>query len=357
VKVEEKFSIKTEKVKNILVRGTNWVGDAVMGLPALAAIRRNFPEARITVLAKPWVRGVYAHCPDIDGIMTFDQQSGFISSRYRMIRQLRDQQFDLAILLQNAFAAALITFLAGIPCRVGYNTDGRSWLLTHKVIMSEEIRKVHQVHYYLGMVESLGWKAKDPTPRLSVSDLEKEKAVRFLAARDVRGYRESDFLLGFNPGAFFGSAKRWFPANYAAVADRAAKQYGAKCIIFGSTQDLPAAREMASLMQSSPPILAAGETSLEEVPGLLSLCSLLITNDSGLMHMAAALEVPVIAIFGSTDPRTTSPYGKEHTIIYKQVPCSPCLLRECPEDHKCMKAVTVDDVWQAVLEKAGASGH
>ncbi len=354
MKVEAKFSIKTERVKNILVRGTNWVGDAVMSLPAVAAIRKAFPDARIMVLAKPWVRGVYAHCPDIDGIMTFKQQSGFLSSRYHVIRQLRDQRFDMAILLQNAFDAALIAFLAGIPCRVGYNTDGRSWLLTHKVMMSEEIRKVHQVYYYLGMLESLGWKAKEPAPRLVVPPLEKENAVKYLTAK---GYRESDFLLGFNPGAFFGSAKRWFPAHYAAVADRAAKQYGAKCIIFGSTQDLPAAREMASRMQSAPPIMAAGETSLEELPGMLSMCSLLITNDSGLMHMAAALEVPVVAIFGSTDPRTTSPYGKEHTIIYRQVPCSPCLLRECPTDHKCMKAITVDDVWQAVVEKAGDSGQ
>lgn len=356
--VEAKFSIKTEKVKNILVRGTNWVGDAVMSLPALVAIRKAFPDARITVLAKPWVRGVYAHCPDIDGIMTFKQQSGkqsgFLSTRYHVIRQLRDQRFDMAILLQNAFEAALIAFLAGIPCRVGYNTDGRSWLLTHKVMMSEEIRKVHQVYYYLGMLESLGWKAEDPAPRLIVPPQEKENAVKYLTAK---GYRESDFLLGFNPGAFFGSAKRWFPAHYAAVADRAAKQYGAKCIIFGSTQDLPAAREMASRMQSAPPIMAAGETSLEELPGMLSMCSLLITNDSGLMHMAAALEAPVVAIFGSTDPRTTSPYGKEHTIIYRQVPCSPCLLRECPTDHKCMKAITVDDVWQAVVEKAGVSGQ
>jgi heptosyltransferase-2 len=194
------------------------------------------------------------------------------------------------------------------------------------------------------MLESLGWKAQDPTPRLDVPCREKEDAVKYLTAK---GYQEGDLLLGFNPGAFFGSAKRWFPEHYAAVADRAAKQYGARCIIFGSAQDLPAAREMASRMQSVP-IMAAGETRLEDLPGLLSMCSLLITNDSGLMHMAAALEVPVVAIFGSTDPRTTSPYGKEHTIIYKQVSCSPCLLRECPTDHTCMKSVTVDDVWQAV---------
>ncbi|MEW5802158.1 MAG: lipopolysaccharide heptosyltransferase II [bacterium] len=353
VRVDASFAIKTEKIKNILVRGTNWVGDAVMTLPALAAIRQNFPGARITVLAKPWVQGVYAHCPDIDGIMTFDQQAGFLNSRYYrsrylLIRQLRNQQFDMAVLLQNAFEAALIAFGAGIPCRVGYNTDRRSWLLTHKVRISEEILSVHQVYYYLGMLESLGWTVKEPAPRLLITSREKEKAVRYLTDK---GWQEPDLLLGFNPGAFFGPAKRWLPEYYAAVADRAVQHYGAKCIIFGSTSDLPAAREMASRMQSAQPILSAGETGLEELPGLLSMCSLFITNDSGLMHMAAALGIPVIAIFGSTDPRTTSPYGEEHTVIYRRVPCSPCLRRECPTDHKCMKAVTVDDVWQAVVEK------
>ncbi|MEW6381650.1 MAG: lipopolysaccharide heptosyltransferase II [bacterium] len=344
---EDRYSIKPDGIRNILVRGTNWVGDAVMTLPAICAIRRNFPQARIMILARPWVQGVYAHCPDIDGTITYDQQGGFLSSRYSVIRKLHHQGFDLAILLQNAFDAALITFLAGIPRRVGYNTDGRTWLLTHRVKISEDILKVHQVYYYLRILEALGLKAERAAPRLAVSDREKDKANQYLR---VKGYRGAEPLLGFNPGAIYGSAKRWFADSFAAVADRAARQYGARCIIFGSIHDLPAAREMASRMESSP-ILAAGETRLEELPGLLSRCSLLVTNDSGLMHMAAASGVAVIAVFGSTDPRTTSPYGDEHTIIYKQAACSPCLRRECPTDHACMKAITVDDVWQAVVEK------
>jgi len=344
---EGNFSIMRNKVRNILVRGTNWVGDAVMTLPTLSAVRQNFPQAKITVLAKPWVEGVYAHCPDVDSTIIFDQQAGFLGSRYAIIKKLRNQRFDLAILLPNSFDAALITFLAGIPWRVGYNTDGRSWLLTHRAMISKEILRVHQVHYYLGILKAIGCSAESSAPRITICDHQRDKANRYLS---VKGYSGQEPLLGFNPGAFFGSAKRWFPDRFAAVADRAAKEWGARCIIFGSTHDLPAAREMASRMETSP-ILAAGETRLDELPGLLSRCLLLVTNDSGLMHMAAAVGVRVIAIFGSTDPKTTAPYGDEHTVIRSQVPCSPCLLRDCPTDHRCMKAISVDDVWQAMVEK------
>jgi len=341
-------AIRKEEIHRILIRGTNWVGDSVMSLPAIASIRRNFPEAAITILVKPWVQGLYSYCPDIDTVMILDRQRGKLASSYQVIKDLKKQQFDLSILLQNAFEAALLTFLAGIPYRVGYNTDGRSWLLSHSVPVAREILEVHQVHYYLNLMKSLGWETGDCSPRIVIPAKRREEAEHFLRKK---GIEKKNLLLGFNPGAFYGSAKCWLPERYAALADKAAQQWGAQNIIFGTAHDMPMVKEMVEHMQTTP-FLAVGETSLEELIALISMCSLFITNDSGPMHIAAAIGIPVVAIFGSTDPVTTAPYGNQHTVIRHQVSCAPCLRRVCPKDHQCMELVTTEEVWRVIEEKA-----
>ena len=343
ISAEESLS----KAANILIRSTNWIGDAVMTLPAIAAVRNTFPRARITILAKPWVAELFELCPDIDEIMLF-QSPGIhdgLAGKWRIARDIRKKQFDAAILLQNAIEAAIIAFLAGIPVRAGYNSDGRGLLLTHSVQRTKAIRKVHQTDYYLEMVKALGCR---PAGREAVLKLGKDDER--LAGELLAGYglQDSRLLVGMAPGATYGPAKKWFPERFSSVADRLADGFSAQIVLFGSSED----NDTAATVQARakyPMFDLTGKTSLKEAMALMSRCRLFISNDSGLMHVAAALGVPTVAIFGSTNPATTSPPGQNNIIIYKDVACSPCLKTDCPTDFQCMGLIGVDDVYEAAV--------
>ncbi|MEA1970611.1 MAG: lipopolysaccharide heptosyltransferase II, partial [Thermodesulfobacteriota bacterium] len=333
-------------VTNILVRGTNWIGDVIMSLPAVASVRRTFPHARIVVLAKPWVAQLYRACPDVDDVIVF-QSPGIhdgIGGKIRLAAQLRGKNFDLAVLLQNAIEAAIIAWLARIPLRAGYNSDCRGLFLTHSVKRTRAIRKIHQIGYYLEMVEALGFGTSGRDINIVPGNDYSQAAKKILTEHNIKG---KDTLIGIAPGASYGPAKMWFPERFAAVADRLADEFSARIILFGSAGD----RERTGLVQQhseNPMINLAGETTLKEVIGLISKCNLFISNDSGLMHLAGALGVPLVAIFGSTSPTTTSPAGERSVIIHKDVSCSPCLKKECPTDFRCMDLIKTDDVYNAV---------
>jgi len=332
-----------EMVENILVRGTNWIGDVIMSLPAISSIRHTFPRSRIAVLAKPWVADLYRACPDIDEVIVFRSPGVHdgIMGKVRLASHLKARHFDIAFLLQNAIEAAIIVRLAQIPVRAGYNSDGRGILLTHSVKRTKAIRKIHQTGYYLEMVESLGIQRSGKDINIAPGDDYSLAAKKILAGHNIQ---KNDMLIGIAPGASYGPAKMWFPERFAAVADMLAGEYPAKFILFGSPGD----RERANRVQENaktPMINLAGETTLKEVIGLAKECNLFISNDSGLMHLAGALDIPLIAIFGSTNPITTSPPGDKSVVIYKHVSCSPCLKKECPTDFKCMDMITVDDVF------------
>jgi len=333
-------------IRKVLIRSANWVGDAVMSLPAIASVRRTLPQAEIFILAKPWVAEIFEKNPLVDRVSIY-QSPGIhqgLRGKWRLARQLKGEGFELAILLQNAFEAALISFLAGIPHRAGYNTDGRSLILTHPVAMTGEIKKRHQIDYYLEMVGSLGFQPASPLPSLQVSAERQEEASRWL---ESSGVRESQGLVGISPGATYGSAKQWFPERYAELAGRIAGSFGSRILIFGSKGD----KEVATQVRQSarvPFIDLTGMTTLAQAMALIARCRLFITNDSGLMHAAAALGVPVIAIFGSTDPERTGPRGKVCRVVRRPVSCAPCLRTECPEGRRCMGLISVDEVYEEV---------
>jgi heptosyltransferase-2 len=339
--------------QNILIRSTNWIGDAIMTTPAVRSIRRNFPDARITLLALPWVADVFAACPHIDHIFIYDKQGRHqgLRGKLRLAADLRAKKYDLTILLQNAFEAAFVTFLARIPIRAGYTTDGRALLLTHRVRKHPDIGEKHQVHYYQEMLEGLGLRRGedalelflDPTAMREAESL-LEKA---LPGKDVP-------IIGLNPGAAYGPAKRWPAEKYGELAGRLADATKGLIVIFGTTADQEAAAEIAASASAGERVLdLTGKTSLALALACIARCHVFVTNDSGLMHIAAALNTPLVAVFGSTDHIATGPFSERATVVRRPIECSPCMKTHCPKGHghlQCMEQVSVEEVAKAALE-------
>jgi len=337
--------------QRIMVRATNWVGDAVMSLPALEAVRARFPRAEIVLVSKPWVSEIYWHHPAVNRQIIYKPNSEHRGPRgfWRLVKELQAERFDAALLFQNAFHAAWMARLARIPSRIGYAGDGRSFLLDEAIEPPSPSACGHQVYYYLQLLFRAGVIDK-PRPiteiRLRLTEAEKQWAAKKLDGLGLSGPR---FLIGLTPGASFGPAKRWMPERFAALADRLIGALNADVLIFGSPAERPLAEEIAQAMEHMPAIVA-GETSLRELLALMSECRLIVTNDSGPMHLAAALGVPLVAIFGSTDERATGPVGARVRIVKHRVACSPCGLRECPVDFRCLRGISVEEVFRATLE-------
>ena len=330
-----------------MIRGTNWIGDVVMTLPAITAVREAYPEARISILVKPWVADLLRISPDVDEVIVYERPGVHegIGGLFRLVRELKTKKFDMAILLQNAIEAAIIAWLARIPVRAGYNTDGRGIFLTHSAIRSKEILRVHQVEYYLGMLKALGLGAGRKDVRLLIGEEEKAFSDRILKER---GIAEASLLIGLAPGATYGPAKRWYPERFASVADRLIERFSARVLLFGSAGDHEVARSIQGKARNALVDLT-GETTLREAISLIARCRLFVSNDSGLMHVAGALGTPTVAIFGSTNPLTTSPVGQKSIVITKNVDCSPCLKETCPTDFICMDLITADEVYNTAV--------
>ncbi len=337
--------------RKIMVRATNWIGDAVMSLPALEALRARFPRAEIVLVAKPWVSELYRHHPAVNRQIVYDpdgEHQGPGGFR-KLIHALRAERFDAAILFQNAFHAAWMAWRAGIPVRIGYARDGRRALLTEAIEVPPPAALGHQAYTYMHLLFRAGLIEKpEPLPelRLVVDASEKAWALKHLALLGLDGPR---FLVGLNPGATYGPAKRWLLDRYAALADRLVGALHADVLIFGSHAERPLAEGVARTMKHTPTIVA-GETTLRQLIALLGQCHLVVSNDSGPMHLAAALGLPLVAIFGSTDEHATGPLGRRARVVKHPVPCSPCGLRECPIDFRCMQGVTVEDAYRATME-------
>ena len=337
----------------ILVRATNWVGDAVLSLPALQAVRARFPKAHIAVLARPWVAELYENEPFADRViaLTSGRGAGDLTGKWRAARMLRQERFDCAILLQNAFEAALLVWLAGIPRRIGYARDGRGLLLTDAIpVPARGEIPPHQRFYYLAMLERAGLIETipaDPDVRLSRS-----AELRVSGAQRLAGAGLERPTIGISPGAAFGGAKRWLAERFAEAGARLAAELGASVAIFGSESERKLCEQVASPIknQGIPVHNFAGETTLGTFMQLAAACTLYLTNDSGAMHIACALEVPTVAIFGPTDEAATGPTGSLATVVREKVECSPCLLRECPIDHRCMTRVSAGRVIEAALQ-------
>ena len=335
--------MRVKKLEKILIRGPNWVGDAVLAIPAMKAVRGCFPDAEITLMVRPVVSGLFAAAPFIDKVWS-ETQPSHLTDWIRITRDIRVRRFDLALLLPNSFESALMMFVGGVPQRVGYATDGRGWMLTDAITAVSGSR--HQMQYYLDLVKTVFATVERPSIEIEAAHHERDAARGLLAAEGIP--RNAPFLV-ISPGAAYGTAKRWHEDRFANVADDLARELGFYVAIIGSETERSIANRISERMVSRTAVLT-GKTSLETLIGVLAESSLMITNDSGPMHIAAALGVPTVAIFGSTDERVTGPYGPRTRIVKRAVECSPCLLRNCPIDHRCMNFVTVDDVCRAARE-------
>ena len=340
-----KTRLNSGVIKRILIRSTNWVGDAMLTTPAVRAVRKNFPEAQISILAKPWVSPIFYNNPYVDHVMRYDSEgkhAGWLG-KARLIKELRRGRFDLSVLFQNAFEAALLTYLAGIPNRLGYDTDARGALLTHSIGLEPKLKQIHEIDYYLAILQGAFLEPDGRGLTLILTDQERSRAEDILSNCDITG---EEILVGVNPGSTYGLAKRWPPERYAALCDKIQNTWAARIVIFGGSGEEATGRQISALMKHRC-VNLCGKTTLREAVALIEKCQLFVTNDSGLMHVASALDVPLVAIFGSTNPTTTGPIGLRNRIIRVPVPCSPCLKTECPEDHRCMKEITVDTVYAA----------
>ena len=335
----------------ILVKEVNWLGDVVMSLPALKAIRKAYPKARLSVLIKKELAGFFDGSTWIDEVIPYRLRKGFfngLSDRREIVSQLKARRFDLAVLFPNSFDAAVWPALARIPKRAGFARDARGLLLTNKLTPSAEILEVHQVHYYLHMLkETLGIDGSvgEFAPDICPGALERMRV--FLSTR-----RKSPNapLIGLAVAAAYGPAKEWPADLYARLIDLLAEKHGAECVLVGAPNEKRKSEEAAALSKSGA-IIAAGETSVGELLALLSLCSAFAGNDSGSMHVAGALGQPTVGIYGSTRADRTGPLGARTKILYKQIECSPCLQRTCRFGHyDCLKLITPEEVAWALAE-------
>ena len=331
-----------EQVRTIAVRLTNWVGDCVMNTPFLARLRELFPQARIVALGRKNVASLLSPHPHVDEVWAIDDQSqhGFFTTAKR----LKGLNADLGFLLPNSMKSAALFAFGGVRNRVGYDRDGRRLLLTHPVPLRPEDLAVHEVKYYLRLLSRWETQARDPHPLLlTVTQEESTDMAAWLAAQGV-GLK--DFVVGVNPAAFFGTAKRWPAERFAEAARHFAASRNARVVVTG----LPQERDVAEAVCAAggPAFVnAAGKMSLRQLMAFLQRCNLFLTNDSGAMHIASALGTPLVAVFGSTDWVTTAPLSPLARLVRVDTPCAPCLLRHCPIDHRCMTGVTPEMVVKA----------
>lgn len=324
-----------------------------MSLPALRAVRSRFPDAHVTVLALPWVSDLYERERWVDRVIPYSAPRGAHgwTAKWTAARRLRVDSYDTALILPNSFDSALTPWLAGIPRRIGFARDARKWLLTDPVppVVRGSI-PLHESYYYLELLHRIGW----------IDHLPDEVVIRLEGAAEARAEGLAQFarrqlaapLVGISPGAAYGTAKRWLPERFAEAAIRLSSPRAGSVALFGTASEKALCEQVrtAILHAGIPAVNLAGATSLREFIQLAAACHVFLTNDSGSMHIASALNVPTVAIFGATDHVGTGPTGDRARVVRQHVDCSPCLLRDCPIDHRCMTAVTSERVALTALE-------
>ena len=346
LQVARRFARDPEVVREILVRAPNWVGDAIMSLPVLAGLKRLFPLAEITVLAVPRVAPLFAAQPAVTEIIPFPAGRG----KWQVLWEMRGR-FEVALALPNSMESALGLWLVGVPTRVGYNTDARGVFLKEAVSGRQHLAGLHTVFYFLGLLKALGGVATFTPPALYLDSEEEDHAAQFLTEVELPGHGP---WVGLSPGAAYGPAKRWPPERFAALGRALQQELGARLVLLGGKTERPVAEQVKEHLQA-PVVDLVGRTSLRQALGLLSRFQLLVTNDSGLMHAAAALSVPLVSLFGSTDPTATGPFSSQAAVIRHPYPCSPCFKRTCESDYECLKAISVGEVLAAAGSRLGAN--
>jgi heptosyltransferase-2 len=332
----------------ILIRATNWIGDAVMSLPALRAVRQAFPDAEIAVCAKPWVSALYEGERSINRVIPIEGLSGARdwAKKWQLARLLRRERFDLAVLFPHSLESAAVVWLAGVKRIVGYARDGRGVLLTDAIPVPKrgEI-PAHERFYHLELLRRAGF----------IDALPDCPDIRFERTEELRAAGEELFekggmrlpVVGVSPGAAYGTATRWLPERFAESAMRLAEEFGGSVAVFGSAAEKTMCEEVARAANGRN---FAGTTTLREFIRMTAACRVFLTNDSGAMHIASAAGVPSVTVFGPTDETATGPLGPAARLVREPVDCAPCLRRECPIDHRCMTRVTSDRVVRTAQE-------
>ena len=361
----------------ILIRCPNWIGDVMLSIPSISLVREVFPSAHISILIKSNLSPLLEGNPDIHEIISFNPDLMSVSEKLKFYRGLKDKKFDLAILLTNSFESAFSVYIAGIKNRVGYNKDMRGIFLTEKIPMpSRKYPRMHQADFYLTLIKAVC----KMTSIVTLSEAKGLEGLRFFGLRpqnditcdlklatfyipediqnvvnkfwEEKGLSKKSPVIGMNIGASYGSAKRWMPERFAEFGDMIYSELKGEVILFGGSEDFNIEAEIKGRMKNKA-LSMVGKTTLKSLAALIKRCHLFITNDSGPMHIAAAVGTPIAAIFGSTDPNETAPLCDKYKIVRKLVDCSPCWKRECPTEHKCMDLIEVSDVMDAVKEMLG----
>jgi heptosyltransferase II len=334
-----------QEMRNILVRMPNWIGDLVMGTPVLTDIRAAFPKASITAMCRTPISELLVKDAAIDELFCFTPPANKFLRREEqrnIIAKIQTGKFDTAILLTNSFSSAWWCWQGKVARRIGYSAHLRRIFLTDPIRWPKQ--KMHQVDLYKRLLEPLGVPRSDTAPRLYVTKEEVDGSKQLLFQR---GYVPGKRLIGINPGASYGSAKCWPPERFRALALELLKE--GYVVFFGDASTFTLVREICQGLPEQA-INLAGITSLRELACIIKDCDLLVTNDSGPMHIAAAFDTPLIALFGSTDEEATGPYGKPDAVINKHADCAPCFKRICPIDFRCMKKITVEEVAEKARE-------
>jgi lipopolysaccharide heptosyltransferase II len=336
----------------IVVKAVNWLGDLVMSAPALHAIHDAFPGAHLAVLVRSDLASFFDGAMWVSEVIPYRVRGGVaaLGDQLAVIRRIRAGHFDLAVVFPNSFRSAMWMALAGVLRRAGYAGDRRGFMLTHKVAPRTDVESAHQVHHWLTLVaETIGAKGDAEAYHLDVNQQSRDRMRAWLANRRVRPERR---LIALAPTAAYGPAKEWPVERYAALIDLLAERHGAECVLVGGIDDRAQCLQIAQRAKNTA-LIAAAETTVGELIALLSLCHGFVGNDSGCMHLAGALGVPTVAIFGSTNPRRTGPLGAHCTVIYRGIECSPCLERTCRFGHyNCLRDIAAEEA-AAALEAYG----
>ncbi len=328
----------------ILVRGTNWIGDAVMTIPALRELRRIFPSAQLALHTRGWARGIFQDADFLDEIIAFEPAESKIKDALRQSKILRARKFDLCILLTNSFESALVAKLARIPRRFGYAKEARSVLLTNSVPIPNWKNERHEVFYYLNLIAEvekafLGAQtvlASEPQTDLTVSAERRRQAREILQTNGVDGSKK---IVALGVGSTNSRAKRWHAESYAALNDLLQTRLHAQVVLVGAHDEIDVSAEVYARATVKPFVLT-GKTNLAEAVAILSEADLLVANDMGLAHVAPATGTKTIVIFGPTNEKTTRPFSENAIIVRRAVECAPCMLRDCPIDHRCMTRIS-----------------
>lgn len=334
--------------KNIIVRMPNWLGDLVMATPVLADLRAHWPQAKITAMCQSNVAALLKNDPHLSEVYSYHRPSGWIHRHQHLeiMESLQHGEYDLGILLTNSFSSAWWFWVGKVRNRLGYACNFRSWMLNKAVHFPKNKKTQHLVKTYKMLLEPLGIPVSNTDPKLYVTEDERANARELL--QNLKVDPEKNWVIGINPGAAYGTAKCWLPERFESVAKKLLENPKVYILFFGDQAGAPLVNDICKNLPERVANLA-GKTNLRELMALIEQCKVLLTNDSGPMHMASALGTPLLALFGSTSDIQTGPYNLG-VVIHKRVECSPCYKRVCPIDFRCMKRIEVDEVYHTLLK-------